>query len=644
MAIEVTSVDEKRRPRVKRIRQAGEALKRLQLLRKRRLIIRCALISTGVVIVAAVAFFIYSYNYYAGVVDARLRSGYLTSRAGIYAAPRTLRKGQTISREGLVELLRRAGYLESAASDAWSGSFKAEGSAVEISPRRSTTTSPGVVSVHFDKGGTHISDLTGDMGVTLESYTLEPEILTTDAAMKTGQRPQLAFRDVPPTLMRAILSIEDRRFFEHGGVDIWGVGRAIFRNAADDQSSQGGSTITQQLVKNAFLTPERTFRRKYAEAMTAFALERRLSKEDIFALYCNEIYLGQRGSISVRGVEQAARIFFGKELKDLTLAESATIAGMIQSPNRYAPDRHPEATQARRNIVLGAMARDGFITIEEARTAAQEPVVVAPADAREQSTAPYFIDYVNRVVESRLGKEEKGDERNLRVYTTIDLDLQQLAETAVRRQLERLDKVYKKRNIEPQAALVAIDPKTGNVLAMVGGRNYAESQLNRATDARRQPGSTFKPIVYSAALESGLSPLTMYADAPQEFVYAGNSKYRPVNYGGGFSMRDVTMRTGLVRSLNVVTVDVAMRAGLRRVARTAESFGLPKAEPYPAIALGTTEATPLEMAAAYTTFANDGARVEPNVLARVSDSSNQDLIGGGVPQTRQVIRPTTAYM
>lgn len=641
MAIEVTSVEEKRRPRVKGIRKAGQALRWLGALRKRRLIIRSVLAALILAIVAGVSIFISSYNYYSGVVDARLKSGYLTSRAGIYAAPRTLRAGQTLSRDGLVELLRRAGYIESNASDAWSGSFISHETAIEIRPRPNTTnSSPEVVRVEFKKN--RISDLTGDMGVTLESYQLEPEILTTDAAMKTGKRPQLAYRDIPPMLAHAILSIEDRRFFEHGGVDIWGVARALFRNVTDDKTSQGGSTITQQLVKNTFLTPERTLRRKYAEAMTAFALERRLSKEDIFALYCNEIYLGQRGSISVRGVEQAARIFFGKELKDLTLAESATIAGMIQSPNRYAPDRHPDESTARRKTVLGAMARDGFITNEEARAASNETITVAPAN-HDQSTAPYFIDYVNHVVESRLSEEEKTDERALRVYTTIDLDLQQLAETAIKRQLERLDKVYSKRDVKPQAALVAIDPKTGNVLAMVGGRNYAESQLNRVTDARRQPGSTFKPIVYSAALESGFSPLSMYADAPQEFVYAGNSKYRPANYGGGFSMRDVTMRSALVRSLNVVTVDVAMRTGLQRVERTARSFGLPKSEAYPAIALGTTEATPLALAAAYTAFANNGVRVEPNVIARATDSTGTDLINQN-PQGRQILRPTTAYM
>jgi penicillin-binding protein 1B len=642
MAIEVTSIDEERRPRVKRIRQAGQALKLIAAARKRRIILRSVLACVVLLITTGAIFFIYSYNYYARIVDARLKGGYLTSRAGIYAAPRTLRAGQTLSRERLIELLRRAGYLESSASDVWSGSFTAQDDFIEIHPRRSTTTSPDVVRVRFDKKG-RIAELTGDMNVTLDAYALEPEILTTDAAMKTGKRAQLSYREIPTLLAHAILSIEDRRFFEHGGVDIWGVGRALWRNTTDDEASQGGSTITQQLVKNTFLTPERTFRRKFAEAMTAFALERRMSKEDIFALYCNEIYLGQRGAVSVRGVEQAAHIYFGKELKDLTLSESAMIAGMIQSPNRYAPDRHPAEAAARRNTVLGTMVRDQFITREEAQVAAQEEVAVGPLNNTDGSTAPYFIDYVNRLVESKLGAEAKTDERGARIYTTIDLDLQQLAETAIKRQLERLDKVYKNRDLKPQAALVAIDPKTGNVLAMVGGRNYADSQLNRAVDARRQPGSVFKPIVYSAALESGLSPLTMYQDAPHEFIYAGGAKYRPANYGGGFSMRDVMMRTALVRSLNVITVDVAMRTGLTRIERTAEMFGLPKAEAYPALALGTTEATPLAVAAAYTAFPNGGVRVEPNLIARVTDSSGTDIIGA-IPQKRTVIRPTTAYM
>jgi penicillin-binding protein 1B len=520
MAIEVTSVHEGRRTRV--IKSVGRVMKqgaRTAALRKRQTIIRSVSISFIVACVAVIALFVYSYISYSRIVDERLASGYLTSRAGIYAAPRTLREGQSITPENLVELLRRAGYVESSASDVWSGSFTTEGKRVLIRPRHlsGSNSFPSLVSVGFDNRG-RIAQLKGD-DVPLDAYTLEPELLTNDASMKAGKRAALSYKDIPPVLVRAILSIEDHRFFEHGGVDIFGIGRALLRNAGDNEIGQGGSTITQQLVKNTYLSPERTFRRKYAEAMLAFTLERRLSKEDIFALYCNEVYLGQRGAVGVRGVEQAARIFFGKELKDLTLTEAATIAGMIQSPNRYAPDRHTEAATARRNTVLGAMVRDGAISLEQAATAVKEPLAVVPYADKNGSLAPYFVDYVNRVTESQLTSVEEKGERNLRIYTTIDLDLQQLAEASVKRQLERLDKVYKGK-ATPEAALVALDPKTGAVLAMVGGRDYAVSQLNRATDAERQPGSTFKPIVYAAALESGLSPVSMYTDAPREFQCA----------------------------------------------------------------------------------------------------------------------------
>ena len=374
--------------------------------------------------------------------------------------------------------------------------------------------------------------------------------------------------------------------------------------------------------------------------MLAFALERRMSKEDIFALYCNEVYLGQRGAVTVRGVEQAARTWFGKDIKDLTLPEAATIAGMIQGPTRYAPERHPDVALTRRNTVLGTMVRDGWLTIDQAAAAAREPVTVAPLGEKNRALAPWFVDYVNRVADS--GTTNDGENHG-RLYTTIDLDLQRLAEDALQRQLTRLDQVYKDRETKPQAALVALDPQSGNILAMVGGRNYAQSQLNRATDARRQPGSTFKPFVYAAALEGGMSQAQMFADAPREFHYAGNRVYRPVNYGGGFSMRDVTMRTGLVKSLNVVTVDVAMQAGLAHIANLAERFGLPKPERYPALALGTTEVTPLQLAAAYAAFVNGGTRVDPRVLTNVSPAvETQSTIASN--QTRQVIKPTTAFM
>ncbi len=567
-----------------------------------------------------------SYQYYSQIIDARLASGYLTSRPGLYAAPRVLQAGQRLSREKLVAALRRAGYVESKASGVWSGSFAVTDSAIEIQPGGKK---PALVQVSF--AGDEIDELRGD-GILLESFTLEPEILSNDLSSKGGKRELLSYGDIPQVMVHAILAIEDRRFFEHSGVDLNGLARALLRNAGDERLGQGGSTITQQLVKNTYLSPEKTLERKYAEAMLSVALERRLSKNDIFALYCNEIYLGQRGAVAVRGIKEAARVFFGKELRDVSLVEAATLAGMIQSPAHYSPVRHPEVARTRRNVVLAAMEHNGWITREQNPAASAEEIVVVPASEVDNSLAPYFVDYVNRLGDSGTSQ---------RIYTTIDLELQQAAELALKRQLERLDAVYAARGLKPQAALVALDPHTGDVLAMVGGRNYAESQLNRATDALRQPGSTFKPFVYAAALEDGMSPVQLFMDAPRDFVYDRNRIYRPANYGGGYSMREVTMRTGLVRSLNVVTVDVALQTGLARTANLAARFGLPKPERYPALALGTEEVTPLQLAAAYAAFVNEGRRVNPKAIVSVGEPPAAHALPVDVDQ---VVSPTTAYM
>lgn len=645
MSIEVVSVEETRRSR---FTVRGRNLLRGLANTARRPRIKRTLRITGAVVLLALGVSGYllhsSYTYYANMVDARLARGYLTSRAGIYAAPRTLRPGQALTTEGLQAVLRRAGYVESESGDVWNGSFTASAGTVRIKPHypagAAGQSGPEAVEINFNAEG-RIARIAGD-GATIASFTLEPEVLSNDQSMKTGARTALSFQDLPPTLVHAILSIEDRRFFEHGGVDLAGIGRALFRNVSDDRTVQGGSTITQQLVKNTYLSPERTWRRKYAEAMLALTLEQRLSKEEIFALYCNEIYLGQRGATGVRGVAQAGRIYFNKELKDLTLAEASTLAGMIQSPNRYTPDRHPEASNERRRLVLAGMVRDGFITADQATAAGQETLTLAPITGGD-AAAPYFVDYVNRQAEQQMATMERRDERSPRIYTTIDPDLQAMAETALKRQMDQLDAAYADRTVKPQAALIAMDPRTGNVVAMVGGRNYAQSQLNRVTDSLRQPGSTFKPFVYAAALETNISPVEMFHDGPQDFVYDRNKHYRPANYGGGYSGRDVMMRSGLVRSLNTVTVNIAMNTGLKRVARMAADFGLPRPEPYPAQALGTTEVTPLALAAAYTAFANGGVRVEPNVIARINDSEGEEIIHAE-PRTRAVIESDTAYM
>jgi penicillin-binding protein 1B len=611
VAIEVTSVPDARA--IDRLAHVSRGLIRFSVL-----VIVVAIALGGVALTR-------SYKFYSQIIDARLASGYLTSRPGLYAAPRVLQVGQKLSREKLSLGLRRAGYLESSASNVWSGSFIVGESAVEIRPGRNSRRQAAVVRVGY--AGDEIVELSGD-GVALDSFTLEPEVLSNDLSTKGGKREALSYDEIPAVLVQAILAIEDRRFFDHSGVDVNGLARALLRNAGDERLGQGGSTITQQLVKNTYLSPEKTLQRKYAEAMLSLALERRLSKKDIFALYCNEIYLGQRGAVAVRGVKEAATVFFAKELPDLTLAEAATLAGMIQSPAHYSPLRNPAAANARRNIVLAAMQENGAITREQKEAASGEAVNITTRVDADTSLAPYFVDYVNRVTGAAEGR---------RIYTTIDLELQDLAEQALKNQLER----FKDQDKKPQAALVALDPHTGNVLAMVGGRDYATSQLNRATDARRQPGSTFKPFVYAAAVEDGFSPVQLFMDAPREFVYDRNRTYRPANYGGGYSMGEVTMRTGLVKSLNVVTVDVALQTGLARIANLAAAFGLPKPERYPALALGTEEVTPLQLASAYAAFVNEGQRVDSKVIASIDEPPAAHAPENNTPQ---VVSPQTAYV
>ncbi|HKU76427.1 MAG TPA: PBP1A family penicillin-binding protein [Pyrinomonadaceae bacterium] len=587
------------------------------------------------------SYFVYtSYRSFAELVDRQIAGGYLRSRAGIYASPRVVEKGAKLSKDHLIVSLQRAGYVSEVSSNIWSGSFSQIGDSIRISPRQGTERFTWV-DINFDKSA-HVASMATSDGLEIPFYALEPELLTADANFKIGEQKTITFRDLPPALVNAILAIEDRRFFQHSGLDVRGIGRAFLSWISDERLKfrQGGSTITQQLVKNTYLTPEKTIRRKFNEALIAVALEQRLSKEDIFALYCNEIYLGQRDGVGIRGMAQAARIFFGKDLNELTVDEAATIAGMIQSPSRYAPDRHPEAARERRNQVLAAMANIGLIDQQEAQVRTALPMRIAPSQYGNNQFAPYYVDAVNRAVENAQPVVETGNEQNMRVQTTIDPDLQAAAESSLRNQLARLEKARKQ---APEGALVAIDVHTGHVLAMVGGRNYSESQLNRATDAKRQPGSVYKPFVYATALEAGLSPVSLFRDEPQIFAY-GAATYSPRNYGRSYSMKPVMMRDALVRSLNTITVDVAMRVGPARIASTAKRFGLtPPQIAYPSLALGTTEVTPLKMAAAYAAFANGGTMIEPMLITGAEDTNGKHFLDAS-PAQGNVIKATTAYM
>jgi penicillin-binding protein 1B len=595
-----------------------------------------------------------AYAGYAAIVDERLAQEALRRRAGVYAAPRRVRAGQQISQEELQDRLLRAGYKQGRADDPdihqSSGVFVVDGNTTQLRTNDFDRApgAPDTVNFKFNRGnGAQIVKIEdAATGERLQSVDLPPESLTTESGSTTlprGAGIQSRFEDFPPSLIDALIAIEDRNFFSHRGVDVKAIFRAFWENWRHGEIREGGSTITQQLIKTSFLTPERTYQRKFAEAMMAIALERRLSKEDIFTIYANRVYLGHSGMTAIFGFKQAARIYFGKGLHELSLAESAMIAGLAQAPNRYSPYQRPDDAIARRNTVLDSMVETGFISPEEAEAAKSERLSVIPSQKFDESAAHHFLDYLKRELASRNISER--EDPNLEIRTTLDLDLQRAANLAVKNYLAKLDRVFSRRakrarGGRPEAALIAINPHTGEILAMVGGRDYADSQLNRVTDARRQPGSVFKPIVYATALANGVSPEAIFFDAPHEIIF-GNQIYRPQNYGGGFSNQLVTLREGIVRSLNVVAVDAALMVGLSRVADIAEKMGLPRPEPYPSMALGAVEVTPLEIAQVYSTFANGGVNVTPFGIKTITRDDKTEEI---TSVKSRVLAPSVAYV
>lgn len=595
-----------------------------------------------------------AYAHYAAIVDEQLDLQPLRRRAGVYAASRRVSVGQQISQNELQERLLRAGYRQGQREDpayqSFSGVFVIKGDTIQLRTNEwaAATRLPGTVNIKFSrKGGWQIVEIEdAATGEGFKSVALPPESLTLDSGVTTlprGPGIQARFEDFPPSLINALIAIEDRSFFEHRGVDVKAVFRALWENWRHGEIREGGSTITQQLIKTNFLTPERTYQRKFTEAMMAMAMERRLSKEEIFTIYANHVYLGQSGVTAVYGLKQAARLYFGKELHELSLAESALIAGMAQAPNRYSPYMRPEATVARRNTVLDAMVETRMISAEEAEAAKSERLAVIPPGKFDESASQYFVDYLKRELAERNISESAAS--NLEIRTTLDPDLQRAASIAVKNYMAKLDRVFSRRAKRtggdlPEAALIAIDPHTGEILAMVGGRDYASSKLNRVTDARRQPGSVFKPIVYAAALANGLTPESVFNDAPQEIVF-GHHIYRPQNYGGRFSNQQVTLREGIVRSLNVVMVDAALQVGLIKVADIAEKMGLPRPEPYPSMALGAFEATPFEIAHAYSTFANGGVSVTPFGIESITRGDASEEI---TAEKTRALRPAAAHI
>jgi len=595
---------------------------------------------------------IYYYNRFATEIDARLNGNSLDNAFEIVTPPFKISVGDRLPINNLSEYLRRIGYQQRSVGveENRVGSFEVNGNSLLIFPGESDGGEPGTgaIRIQIDKSG-RIDSLSNPVTrERLSSAAIDGKLLASISAGDRRKKIPVQFADIPDNLKNAILAAEDRRFFSHNGIDWRGIVRAIKSDLDQGEFAQGGSTLTQQIIKNSFLTADRTLKRKLKEAAMAIILELRLTKEQIFTHYCNGVYLGHSGTFAINGFAQASQVYFEKDLNQLTLSQSAFLAGLICAPNRYSAHRDIARAIARRNLVLDAMVETEAITRAQAETSKAEPLQIKKREIEDDDGMSYFVDYVQRFLEDRYGMGRLSAQH--RVTTTLDLRLQQAAYAAVKQQTAKLDKVFA-RNVrkgeqrEPvQAALVALDAHTGEVMAMVGGRSYDESQLNRATDAKRQPGSAFKPFVYATALSSrSFTAASLLSDRPQTFSYdGGRAEYKPNDYHGGFTNRSVTLREALARSLNVPAVELAIGTGLARVAEIAEASGLDKPRIYPSMALGTSEVTPLQLAGAYTAFANDGTALRPTPVKSISDSggSTERVSATG----NHVFSPQVAYL
>lgn len=435
--------------------------------------------------------------------------------------------------------------------------------------------------------------------------------------------------NIPDRIKKAFIAIEDQRFYSHPGVDLIGILRALYKDLMAQSIVEGGSTITQQLTKMLFLKPEKNLSRKIKEAIISVQIEKRYTKDEILGMYLNQAYFGTRAY----GIEAAAQTYFGKSSNELSLAETALLAGLQKAPSMYSPFRNPEKAFARRQLVLKKMLQNGFISREEYERANAEPLPIKPYYRKYE--APYFVELVRQHLESKYGNAIYTS--GLKVYSTIDYNMQKIAEEAVTNGIKTIEKRVK-RGI--QAALIAIDPRNGHIKAMVGGTDFWETQFNRATMALRQPGSAFKPFVYVAALENGMSESDEILDEPVSFPGGRpNTLWSPKNYDGEYHGY-VPLKTALALSLNTATVRLANDVGINNVIDLAKQCGIKSTlHPYLPLALGASDVTLLELTSAYGVFAT-GNRIDPITYEKIINRDGA-LLEETFPTTESVLEPET---
>jgi penicillin-binding protein 1B len=628
--------------------------------RSRDPVLRAAFFVFVILATTAGGTFAYYYVKFDRMIEERFKGQVFNNSARIYAIPRVVREGEPAAAKEIAAELRHAGYAEKDVQSPM-GSYRVFAGGIEIKPGPDSYHSPEAATIRIQDG--QVASITGSPGE-LGAYELEPQMITSlfDAEQRS-KRQVVKYDEIPKVLVDAVLAIEDRRFFQHNGVNFVRLAEATWIDVTHQRHEQGGSTITMQLSRAFFLTPEKTVKRKLAEMMIALEMEQKFSKQQIFEFYANRVDLGQRGSFTISGFAEATRAYFNKDLKDITLPEAALIAGLIQAPSYLSPYRHPERALERRNIVLDSMADTHAITKEQAEKAKAAPLKLAPPNV-EASDAPYFVDLVRETLISKLDERQMNDQI-YRIYTTLDPDLQKAAAQAVEMGVKLVDEQVKKMRtkrikvgknkfetqVQPgpdaQVALVAMNPHTGEILALVGGRNYGFSQLNHAI-AKRPTGSIFKPFVYAAAMNTALdgaspvfTPASLVQDQPTTFAY-GDQIYEPRNYKEEYH-GEVTARYALALSLNNATVKLAEQVGYDKVADLAKAAGITSVKATPAMALGAYDATPVDMAAAYTVFSNGGLRISPLVVNSVRNGKG-DVVVNFAAEKRQVLDPRVAYV
>ena len=624
-------------------------------------IVRVALLAFLSVALVVIGVFAYWYVKYDHIIEQRFRGPAFATSAKIFAAAPVVKVGANLTVSEIAAELRHAGYSEKE-DESPLGSYRLHGGSIEVLPGPESYHSPEPATIAVTAGA--VSSINSRAAGELAAYELEPQLLASlfDAEQRS-KRQLVKYDDIPKVVVEAVTAIEDRRFFQHGGVNFMRLVEAAWIDLTHQRHQQGGSTITMQLSRAFFLSPEKTLKRKLVEMLIALELEQKFSKQQIFEFYANRVDLGQRGSFTISGLAEGSRSYFNKDLKDITLPEAALLAGLIQAPSYLSPYRHPERALERRNVVIESMVETGVITREQADKAKATPLKLAPPNV-EASDAPYFVDMVRDTIVSRLNEREVN-EQEYRIYTTLDPGLQRAAAQAVEIGIKLVDdqvtkmrtrktKVGKNKfetTVAPgpqaQVALIAMDPHTGEIKALVGGRNYGTSQLNHAL-AKRPTGSIFKPFVYAAAMNTAIdgsttviTPASLVSDAPSTFSY-GDQIYEPRNYKEEYH-GDVTLRYALALSLNNATVKVAEEVGYDKVAELAKSAGIASVKATPAMALGAYDATPVDMTAAYTSFANGGMRLSPVFVNSVRNSKGDIILNFGA-EKKQVLDPRIAFV